>query len=196
MLHADKSYRVTARLGEATDTGDADGQIEATAEVPELDADDWRHIAAGFIGEIQQIPPMYSALKIDGKRLYELARKGEVVERQPRPVRIDEIQVLEASGRRLVLRVRCSKGTYIRTLIEDLAKAAGTIAHTASLHRETVGDLQPQHMLDLPAAEKLAESGVDALRAILLPADVALKGWPEQHIPEDVVARFPAETHQ
>ena len=120
----------------------------------------------------------------------ELAGEGEVVEREPRPIRIHDIQVLEASGNRLLLRVHCSKGTYIRTLVEDIARAAGTVAHSASLHRETVGDLDPKDMLDLPAAEKLAESGVDALRASLLPTDVALKSWPERHVAEDVVERF------
>jgi tRNA pseudouridine55 synthase len=190
LLNSDKSYRVTARLGEATDTGDADGQVTTTAEVPGLDEDAWREICNGFVGETEQIPPMYSALKINGKRLYELARKGEVVEREPRRIRIDEIQVLEASGKRLVLRVHCSKGTYIRTLVEDLAKVAGTVAHTANLHRETVGDLDSKYMLDLPGAEQLAESGVEALRAMLLPADAALKSWPQRHIADAAVERF------
>ncbi|MGI9263793.1 MAG: tRNA pseudouridine(55) synthase TruB, partial [Gammaproteobacteria bacterium] len=190
LLNSDKCYRVTARLGEATDTGDGDGEVTTTAAVPEMDADAWRAVCDGFIGETEQIPPMYSALKKDGKRLYELARKGEVVEREPRPIRIDEIQVIEAAGKRLVLRVRCSKGTYIRTLVEDLAKAAGTVAFTANLHREAVGDLNAQDMLDLPGAEQLAQSGVEALRALLLPADAALQGWPERRIDEMSVERF------
>ena len=190
LLDADKSYRVTARLGVATDTADADGKEVDTAPVPDLSIDDWRAICEGFIGEIEQIPPMYSALKKDGKRLYELARKGEVVERQARKIRIHEIQVLESSGSRLVLRVHCSKGTYIRTLVEDLAKAAGTVAHTARLHRETVGDLPTTEMLDLAGAEKVAETGVEALRALLLPADAALQSWPERCIADASVEHF------
>ncbi len=190
LLEADKTYRVTARLGEATNTGDRDGEISATAEVPDLDRAAWQQILAQFCGEIEQVPPMFSALKKDGKRLYELARKGQVVEREARRIRIDEISLLEISGTRLVLRVKCSKGTYIRTLVEDIAKAAGTVAHTARLHRETVGDFQAEDMLDLPGAERVAEAGPDALRARLLPTDLALSSWPDYHIPEDAAERF------
>ncbi|HEX6259844.1 MAG TPA: tRNA pseudouridine(55) synthase TruB, partial [Woeseiaceae bacterium] len=140
LLAADKSYRVTARLGEATDTGDADGKVTETAAVPSLAAADWTRIFARFTGEIEQVPPMYSALKKDGKRLYELARQGQIIERESRRIRVYEMQLLEVHGKRLVFRVRCSKGTYVRTLVEDMAKAAGTVAHTAALHREAVGE--------------------------------------------------------
>jgi tRNA pseudouridine55 synthase len=190
LLEVDKTYRVTARLGEATNTGDRDGEISATAEVPDLDRAAWEKILAQFCGETEQVPPMFSALKKDGKRLYELARKGQVVEREARRIRIDEISLLEISGTRLVLRVKCSKGTYIRTLVEDIARAAGTVAHTARLHRETVGDFQAEDMLDLPGAERVAEAGPDALRARLLPTDLALSSWPDYHIPEDAAERF------
>lgn len=178
LLEADKTYRVTARLGEATDTGDADGQVVATAPVPDLEREDWERLLSAFIGDTKQIPPMYSALKKDGKRLYELARKGEVVERDARPVRIDEIRLLEVSGSRLVFRVHCSKGTYIRTLVEDIAKSAGTVAHTAKLHRESVGSFRAEDMLDMSGAERVAEAGPGGLRERLLPADLALPGWP------------------
>ena len=112
LLDADKCYRVVARLGEATDTGDADGTVTASAAVPALDEERWNDVFARFTGDIEQVPPMYSALKHDGKRLYELARKGEVVERKPRPVRIAELELIEYRNARLVFRVRCSKGTY------------------------------------------------------------------------------------
>lgn len=190
LLAADKSYRVTARLGEATDTGDADGKIIETAPVPSLTDEDWASIFAQFTGEIEQVPPMYSALKKDGKRLYELARQGQVIDRDPRRIRIHEMQLLEARGNRLVFRVRCSKGTYVRTLVEDLAKAARTVAHTAALHRETVGDFHAQDMLDLPSAEKIAQAGPEALREHLMPADRALQQWPEQRIGADAARRF------
>lgn len=190
LLAADKSYRVTARLGAATDTGDADGSITETAPVPGLTESDWKGIFSRFTGEIEQVPPMYSALKKDGKRLYELARQGQVVDRDPRRIRIYEMQLLEAHGNRLAFRVRCSKGTYVRTLVEDLARAAGTVAHTAALHRETVGDFHAQDMLDLPSAEKLAEAGPDALREHLMPADQALHQWPERRIGPDAARRF------
>lgn len=189
LLDADKTYRVTARLGEATDTADADGQIVETVPVPVLDSEAWGKIIAGFIGDIEQVPPMYSALKKDGKRLYELARQGITVERQARKLRIHDIQLLEASGNRLVLRVHCSKGTYIRTLVEDIAKAAGTLAHAASLHRENVGDFRAIDMLDLATAVAAVESGGSkSLRDRLLPPDVALASWSEVVIDAAVAA--------
>ena len=190
LLEADKSYRVTARLGEATDTGDADGKIVATAAVPDLTQADWERIFQGFRGEMEQIPPMYSALKKDGKRLYEFARQGQVVDREARKIRIHEMQLLEAHGNRLVFRVRCSKGTYVRTLVEDIAKEGGTLAHTAALHRETVGDFNARDMLDLAAAEEIAAAGPEALRERLIPADQALQRWPERHIGTDAARRF------
>ncbi len=190
LLDADKTYRATARLGSATDTGDADGKETGTADVPALCRKEWERILAGFRGPIEQVPPMYSALKKDGKRLYELARKGEIVDREARCVRIHDIKLIEVSGKRLVFRVHCSKGTYVRTLVEDIARAAGTVAHTASLHRESVGDFRAEDMLDLTSAELAAETGPEALRARLLPADTALAGWPQRQIDEEAALRF------
>ncbi len=190
LLDADKTYRATAKLGEATDTGDADGKVTATARVPALDRSGWQQLLDAFVGATMQVPPMYSALKKDGRRLYELARQGQIVERNARPVRINRIELLEVSGSRLVFRVSCSKGTYVRTLVEDIAKAAGTVAHTASLHRETVGRFRAEDMLDLAAAEKAAEGDATALRKCLLPADVALADWPAARIGDEEAARF------
>ncbi|MGI9237627.1 MAG: tRNA pseudouridine(55) synthase TruB [Woeseiaceae bacterium] len=190
LLEADKTYRVTARLGEATDTGDGDGDVIETAAVPEMSRGDWEKVLAGFIGDILQVPPMYSALKKDGKRLYELARQGEVVERDARPVHISDLSLLEAHGERLVFRVHCSKGTYVRTLVEDIARAAGTIAHTAMLHRETVGAFKTEDMLDMRSAELAAEDGPEALRERLLPADAALASWSDCQVESDAAERF------
>jgi len=190
LLEADKTYRVTARLGEATDTGDADGKIVETASVPQLERQDWEKLIAAFLGNTTQIPPMYSALKQDGKRLYELARKGITVERKARKIRIHDIQLLEASPNRLVMRVHCSKGTYIRTLVEDIAKAAGTLAHASSLHREKVGDFSADDMLDMSSAATVAADGPDALRGKLLPADIALASWPEVAIDASEAMKF------
>ena len=192
MLDADKTYRVTARLGEATDTGDGDGKVVATAAIPALAAADWQSIFARFTGAIEQVPPMYSALKVGGKRLYELARKGQSVDREARTVQVYELVLLELHGSRLVFRVHCSKGTYVRTLVEDLAAAAGTVAYTAALHREAVGDFRAQDMLDLTGAERIAEEGPDVLQARLLPADKALSGWPECRLPAEQAGRFTA----
>jgi tRNA pseudouridine55 synthase len=178
LLDADKTYRVVARLGETTDTGDADGTITASAEVPAISSERWAEVLAGFLGESRQIPPMYSALKKDGKRLYELARQGQVVERESRRIHISDIELLESHGRRLAFRVHCSKGTYIRTLVEDVAAVAGTIAHTVSLHRETVAGFATADMVELRALEELAaDSGPDGLQPHLLPVDAALGHW-------------------
>lgn len=191
LLDADKTYRVTARLGTATNTGDADAsETIATADVPELSFDEWNDILQGFMGESMQIPPMYSALRKDGRRLYELARKGETIEREPRPIRIDRISLLEAVGSRLVFRVSCSKGTYIRALVEDIARAAGTVGHTWRLHRETVGDFESGDMVDLAVLEAQAEDDRAGLIAGLLPPDTALAGMPEVKLAAADATRF------
>jgi tRNA pseudouridine55 synthase len=187
LLDADKTYRVVARLGEMTDTGDADGTVTGTAEVPELDDSLWQEIFAAFLGEIMQVPPMYSALKQDGKRLYELARQGIEVERKARKVRIHSLDLLEASGSRLAFRVGCSKGTYVRTLVEDLAKRAGTVAHTVSLHREAVAGFDAAEMLGFDVLEGLDEA---ALHEHLLPVDRALQHWPACQLTEGQAAFF------
>jgi len=190
LLDADKTYRVTAKLGTATDTGDATGSVTESAEVPQMTAADWDTNLQGFLGDSLQIPPMYSALKKDGKRLYELARKGETVEREPRPIRIDSIELLEAAGARLVFRARCSKGTYVRSLVEDIARRAGTVAHTARLHRETVADFGVEEMIDLEAVEASAAEGPRPLRESLLPPDRALTGLAEVCLDEAAALRF------
>lgn len=192
LLDADKSYRVTAKLGSKTDTGDATGTETETAPVPGLSADEWREVLESFVGDSLQVPPMYSALKQGGKRLYELARKGETVEREPRPIRVYAIEMLEIAGSRLVFRVQCSKGTYVRTLVEDIAARAGTVAHTASLHRETVGEFKAADMLDMSTLEADAETGGGALRGRLLPPDAALEGFPALELDATMVAKFSA----
>lgn len=190
LLDADKTYRVTAKLGTATDTGDADGKPTMTADVPELSRDEWDRVLQEFIGESTQIPPMYSALKKDGKRLYELARKGEEVERAPRPIRIERIELLEAAGKRLVFRATCSKGTYIRSLVEDIAKKAGTVAHTSRLHREHVAGFETVDMVELPTAEALVDDGPDRLRECLLRPDAALAALPAVSVDDTAAERF------
>jgi len=192
LLNADKTYRVTAKLGIATDTADADGKETATADVPELSRDDWLAILEGFLGESEQIPPMYSALRQGGKRLYELARRGETVERQPRPIRIYAIDLLEVAGTRLVFTVHCSKGTYIRSLVEDIATKAGTVAHTAGLHRDSVAEFQAEDMIELSRVEEAAEKSLAALRDSLLPPDAALQTLPAVALEEAAGRQFMA----
>jgi tRNA pseudouridine55 synthase len=189
LLDADKTYRVTAKLGIATDTGDAEGTETEQQAVPALSTQEWRELLQGFVGESTQIPPMYSALKQDGKRLYELARQGVTVARAPRSIRIDEIDLLEAAAGRLVFRTRCSKGTYIRVLVEDIARAAGTLAHTARLHREEVGDFRAEDMLEMGTLEAAVERG-QGLRQHLIAPDRALGRLPPITLDPADVVRF------
>ncbi|MGH8399264.1 MAG: tRNA pseudouridine(55) synthase TruB, partial [Gammaproteobacteria bacterium] len=126
LLDADKEYRVTCALGARTATADAEGAVLEHCAVPVFTSSQIEKTLALFRGEIQQIPPMYSALKHNGERLYDLAREGIEVPRAPRAVRIHELQLLAFTPTSLELAVRCSKGTYIRTLVEDIAQALGT----------------------------------------------------------------------
>ena len=189
LLDADKTYRVVARLGAATDTGDSDGSVTETADVPLLSEEDWREALDGFVGESEQVPPMYSALKQGGKRLYELARKGETVERKPRRIVIREIDLLEAAGTRLVFRVRCSKGTYIRVLVEDIARSVGTVAHTRRLHRESVAGFAARDMLSLGRVERLVAEDTPTADWIL-PPDAALEWMPDVVVDAAAAERF------
>jgi len=184
LLDADKTYRVVARLGAATDTGDADGTVVDTADVPARSPEEWSAILSGFLGESEQIPPMYSALKQGGRRLYELARQGETVERAPRRIEISMIELLEAAGTRLVFRVTCSKGTYIRTLVEDIARTGGTVAHTRRLHRESVAGFSPAEMMSLGGIERCIAAGDDGAGRWLLPPDAALRHLPAVSVAE------------
>ncbi len=183
MLEAGKTYRVTARLGRATTTGDAEGETTEDRSSGPAPAD--AVIAAavgGFVGEIDQVPPMYSALKRDGVPLYRLARSGVEVERSPRRVLIEELSVERYAWPELQLHVRCSKGTYIRTLVEDIARAAGTVGHVAALRRLTVSPFAEHLMRTFVEIEAAADSGAAALDALLLPAEAALEGWPSAHL--------------
>ncbi len=187
LLEAEKEYLVRARLGERRDTGDIEGQVIDTAPVPVLDASAWQEVLVGFTGSIEQVPPMYSALKQGGQRLYELARAGQEVERAPRTVRIHALQLVAQESGDLVLRVRCSKGTYIRTLVEDIARAAGTLGYTRALRRVTLGPFRAEQMVTM---ERLERDSEDALVARLLPPDAALAGLPAVTVSEAGAPRF------
>lgn len=207
LLDADKHYRVTGKLGERTDTADSDGEIIATADVPALDEARVREVLQGFVGQISQVPPMYSALKHQGRRLYEIAREGGAVEREPRQVRIFSL-TLEALGPdSLTLSVRCSKGTYVRTLVEDIAAALGTVGHVTELRRLGVGPYEKLSMYTLEELEaKKEQGGLEALDALLEPVDSAVADWPLVRLDADMtfyvrrgqpvlVPRSPTEGH-
>lgn len=177
LLDADKTYRFSCRLGSRTATADAEGEVIETCAFEHITRDDIDRVVQQFIGDIEQVPPMHSALKKDGQRLYELARKGEEVERQPRKVHIFSLQVLDFHNGEIDLQVHCSKGTYVRTLAEDMGAALGSCAYVSSLQRLSVGPYRAG-MVTMAQLEAAAEQGFDALDALLLPMDSGIQDWP------------------
>ena len=178
LLDADKRYLVTAKLGERTDTSDAEGQIVETRGVnvktPEI-----LTALEQFRGYILQVPTMFSALKHNGKPLYEYARQGITVEREARPITIFELKFIEYNAPYLTLEVHCSKGTYIRTLVDDLGEVLSCGAHVTMLRRTAVADYPTEKMLDWNALQALAESqDLSLLDALLLPMDTAVAKLP------------------
>lgn len=177
LLDADKTYRVTVALGERTATADREGEVIERAAVPVLTEATVRQCAARFLGESEQVPPMYSALKYEGERLYRLARKGVEVERAPRRIVIQRLTLIAMTVDTLEFEVDCSKGTYVRTLAEDLARACGTVGHVHCLRRLRLGPFNAARMHVLEAVEQAA-GHPETLAALLLPSDAALPGLP------------------
>ena len=191
LLDADKYYAVTCKLGARTATADAEGAVVETKPVPRLDAGLIAKALDRFRGEIRQVPPMYSALRHQGQRLYDLAREGIEVPREPRAVTIHELLLKGQSADTLDLEVRCSKGTYIRTLVEDLAEALGTCAHVTVLRRLAVGPFGlGSTMHGLAELEQVAQGGPAALDALLLPVDSAVAHWPKAELAGDAAWYF------
>jgi tRNA pseudouridine55 synthase len=191
LLDAEKAYRVTARFGVATDTADADGAVTERRDEPQPSAAAVEEALARFRGEIDQIPPMYSALKQGGRRLYELARSGLVVAREARRVTIFELVLERFEWPDAALYVRCSKGTYVRALVVDLAAALGTVGHVAELRRVAVEPFGGEPMVTVEQLDAVAESrGTVGLDALLLPADRALVDWPRVVVSAAAAARI------
>lgn len=188
MLEAEKEYLATAQLGSSTTTGDIEGETERELPVAAMHRHEVETVLAGFEGEIEQVPPMYSALKHEGRPLYRLAREGKVVERKPRRVQIHEIRLTGWSDNRLEFRVRCSKGTYVRTLAEDIARGLGTCAHLVALRRLSVWPFHEEDMVTLPRLERSAELG--RLDHYLLPVDAGLANWPRVTLSAAGTERF------
>ncbi len=178
LLSADKRYRSRFQLGVTTTTGDADGQVTREQPVPALDDAAVGAVLASFTGAQQQVPPMYSALKHQGRRLYELAYQGVEVSREPRSVTIHQFSLLARGDDWLEVEVLCSKGTYIRTLAEDVGRALGCGAHVATLRRLQVGPFDGSGMVTLTTLQASAEQGLAALDGLLLPLDRALEDMP------------------
>ena len=178
LLDADKRYLVTAKLGERTDTSDAEGQIVETRDV-KVKTPEILTALEQFRGDILQVPTMFSALKHNGKPLYEYARQGITVEREARPITIFELNFIEYNAPYLTLEVHCSKGTYIRTLVDDLGEVLGCGAHVTMLRRTAVADYPTEKMLDWHALQSLAEQqDLALLDALLLPMDTAVAKLP------------------
>jgi tRNA pseudouridine55 synthase len=185
-LEADKAYCATLHLGQTRVGGDREGAVLQERPVA-FEAALLHASIARLTGEIAQVPPMQSALKHQGKALYEYARAGIEIERQPRRVHIHRLELVEWSGHLLTLDVHCSKGTYVRTLAQDLGELLGCGAHLAGLRRTASGPLRVEQAVTLQALAALDEPGREAL---LRPADALLQSWPEIRLPDDEAGRF------
>lgn len=186
LLNADKRYRSTFRLGVVTNTGDAEGEVIERHDPPELKEREILRVLAEFTGPIEQVPPMHSAIKHQGQRLYKLAHQGLTVERQPRSVTIYRLELLGFGDGRLQVEVDCSKGTYIRTLAEDIGKRLGCGGSVETLHRFGAGPFEAKDMISLGELEERAESGLAALDELLLPIEAAVAHWPGVSLPDAV----------
>lgn len=181
LLDSTKRYQTTIQLGHSTTTGDVEGEVLLEQAVPVLTEESIQNVLNQFVGEIQQIPPMYSALKKQGRPLYELARKGIEVEREARPITIEAIQFLSFTESSITLDVTCSKGTYIRVLGEDIAKALGTQGHLTYLHRIQTGHFELIPSYTIEYLEGLTEQEREAL---LLPVYAPVQHFTQIQVPE------------
>ncbi|WP_077032894.1 tRNA pseudouridine(55) synthase TruB [Pelomonas sp. KK5] len=186
-LEADKAYEATLKLGVTTTTGDAEGEVVKTREVGVLDASKLMAVLEQFTGEIEQLPPMHSALKHEGKALYEYARQGIEIEREKRKVTIHEIRVLGGEGDELKIAVRCTKGTYIRTLAEDIGEQLGCGAHLSALRRTASGPVKVDNAVSL---DRLAEMNEVERESLLHPPDLLLADWPAVQLAGEDALRF------
>ena len=187
-LDADKGYRATLRLGQTTTTADAEGELLRERPLDGLDRAAIEAACAAFVGAIDQVPPMHSALKVDGKPLYRYARAGIEVERAARRITIHSIDIVDWQAERLVIDVRCSKGTYIRTLAEDIGERLGCGAHLSALRRTGSGSLRLDQAVTLEALAALQSDG--ERDALLLPPDVLLADWPQVVLDASEAGRF------
>ncbi|TVP58928.1 MAG: tRNA pseudouridine(55) synthase TruB [Halomonadaceae bacterium] len=188
LLEADKGYLTTATLGVRTETSDCEGAVVSTRPVPALSRESVEAVLDGFRGDIQQVPSMFSALKHQGQPLYKYAREGKTVERPARPITIYELELLDFSEQQLKLRVLCSKGTYIRTLVDDIGEALGCGAHVSQLRRTQAGPFTLADAVTLEALEGQSSEDFAQLDSHLLPADQLINGFP-------VVELSPEQAH-
>jgi len=185
LLDADKRYRVRCQLGVRTATGDAEGEVLETRAVNSYSRAQLESVLEQFRGSIEQIPPMYSALKHQGQRLYKLARQGVEVERQPRPVEIYALVLTAQDDDWIEIDVHCSKGTYVRTLVEDIGEKLGCGAHVCALRRTGVGPYDETGLVTITVLEELKQSDLAAMDRLLLPIESALTQWPGVELSTD-----------
>jgi len=200
LLDSDKRYITTAKLGVRTDSSDADGEVIETKPVPAIDRAELEALLERrFLGKIEQVPSMFSALKHNGQPLYKLARKGEKVEVKPRQVTIFEIKLLDLRADEIDLEVHCSKGTYIRSIVEDLGFELGCGAHVSMLRRTEVADYDSSQMLTLEQLEDLARPAVEGetqeciqtrLDAVLFAPWSAVERFPSLELSDILAARL------
>jgi len=184
LLDSDKAYRTKIKLGVKTATGDSEGDVIAEKDCSHISLEDIEKALVNFRGEIQQIPSMYSALKHQGVPLYKLARAGKTVERKVRTVSIFELALISYEGAFVELDIRCSKGTYVRTLADDLGESLGVGAHVAALRRTQAGPFRLEQAITVEALVKCKEEGdFAAIDALLIPADQAIQELPMVILP-------------
>ena len=179
LLDATKRYSVKALLGQATDTGDSHGKVIAKAGRLSISEQEIRKVLQRFLGKSEQVPPMYSALKHQGRRLYELARQGIEVERASRTVQVFDLQLVKFDWPNLEFTVSCSKGTYVRTLVEDISRCLGTLGHVVGLRRTVVEPFFESDMVKIETLQACYSDGPDSLAGLLLPVDSPLSSWPK-----------------
>ena len=195
---SDKRYQATVRLGSTTDTYDAEGRITSSSSVDQISEEQFNTVLQQFVGEMEQIPPPYSAVKVKGQRAYDMARRGEEVDLQPRLIKVYSLEVLEWDPPEAVIDVYCSSGTYVRSLANDLGKLLGVGAHLVGLRRTKSGRFTLRDAVQLRRLQEAFDAG-DWYR-YLIPAAEALSDWPMVELDADDVElirhghRVPAET--
>jgi len=185
LLDSDKQYVGTIKLGVITRTADAEGEVLETRPVGQYGEARIRQVLERFLGEIEQVPPMHSAVKVNGTPLYKLAHKGMEIERKPRTVTIHDIELLRYEGDELEIGIHCSKGTYVRTLAEEIGEALGCGGHLSALRRTASGPFTVDEAVTLEQLEAAAEEGHAALDALLLPIERALGDWPAVNLTDN-----------
>lgn len=186
LLDSDKTYLVTMQLGVRTNTSDAEGDVIATRDVPDFSFSDINTAFNAFRGTINQIPSMFSALKYNGKPLYEYARQGIIIERPSRPITVYDLKLLSIENHFVTFSVHCSKGTYIRTIADDMGEQLNCGAHVTKLRRLSVGPYQENQMITIAQLELLMQAKDFQVKKLLLPMDTSVNHWPAVTVSQDI----------